>query len=162
MTDPDENTLSITRMIDAPRDVVWRCWTEVDLLKQWYCPKPWTVPEADFNLKPGGRMNCTMAGPDGERVENVGCFLEVVPRERLIFTDAFSEGYMPRGETFMTGFVELSAAAGGQTQMIWGARHATKEARQKHIEMGFEPGWNAAADQLNALARNLAGPEQVI
>ena len=157
MTDANDLTLSITRLIDAPRGAVWRCWTEEALLKQWFCPKPWTVPEADFDVKPGGRMNTTMAGPDGERFANVGCFLEVVPRERLVFTDAFAEGFMPRAAPFMTGVVELSDAGGGRTRMVWSARHATAEARQKHIEMGFEPGWNAAADQLEALAQTVRG-----
>lgn len=155
MTDSADHNLSIHRILNAPRSAVWRCWTEQDLLKQWFCPKPWTVPEADFDLRPGGRMNTVMAGPGGERVENIGCFLEIVPQERLVFTDVFSEGFMPRAEAFMTGVVELSETSDGRTQMIWSARHATAEARQKHLDMGFEQGWNAAADQLDALAQSL-------
>ena len=76
-------TLSVTRTLDAPRDAVWRCWTEGDLLRRWFCPAPWTVPVADLDPRPGGRMNVTMAGPGGERVEGVGCYLEVAPGERL-------------------------------------------------------------------------------
>ncbi len=155
MTDINAFTTSIERTIDAPRAAVWRCWTEEALFKQWFCPKPWTVPEADLDVRPGGRMNCTMAGPNGEQVENVGCFLDVVLEERLIFTDSFSEWFMPRADSFMTGVVELTDAGDGCTRMVWSARHATAEAKQRHIEMGFEPGWSAAADQLNDLARSL-------
>jgi len=153
MNSHEDFTLSITRVLDAPRANVWRCWTEEDLFRQWFCPKPWAVQHADFNLRPGGRMNNVMVGPDGERVENFGCFLEVVPNERLIFTDAFTEGFIPVAESFMTGFVELADTAPGQTHMVWGARHATEETRQQHLQMGFEVGWNAAADQLNELAQ---------
>ncbi len=81
-------TLSIQRAIDAPRTLVWRCWTETELLAQWFCPKPWRVSQADMDIRSGGRMNTVMEGPDGERIENVGSFLEVGERQRLVFTDA--------------------------------------------------------------------------
>ena len=152
----ESNTLSITRTIHASRDVVWRCWTEPDLLKQWHCPKPWTIPAADLDVRPGGRCNITMAGPDGERMENVGCYLEVVPNERLIFTDAYSEGYVPQADSFMTGVVELSDTPEGNTQLVWSARHGSAAKRDQHLEMGFEQGWSAAAEQLDTLAKELA------
>ena len=69
MTEARPYTLHIDRVLNAPKAAVWRCWTEADLVKQWFCPKPWTVPEADFDLRPGGRMNTVMQGPDGTRVE---------------------------------------------------------------------------------------------
>ena len=49
--------LTLTRRIAAPRGIVWRCWTEPELIRQWFCPKPWNLVEADFDLRPGGRMN---------------------------------------------------------------------------------------------------------
>lgn len=151
------HSLKIERTLAAPRSAVWRCWTEAELLKQWYCPKPWTVPEADFDLRPGGRMNCVMQGPEGERVEQPGCWLEIVPEQRLVFTDGYTEGFIPQPKHFMTGFVELSDAGQGATRMVWGARHATEEDKNKHLEMGFEQGWNTAADQLEELAKRIAG-----
>lgn len=152
---PASHDLVIRRTLAAPRAAVWRCWTEPELLKQWYCPKPWTVPEADFDLRPGGRFNTTMAGPNGERAENTGVWLEVVPMERLAFTDAFTEGFIPRAESFMTGYVWLSDGPDGTTEFVWGARHTSDEQVKQHREMGFEAGWNAAADQLEALAKSL-------
>lgn len=149
-------TLVLERDIDAPRSAVWRCWTEADLLRQWYCPAPWTVPAADFDLRPGGRMNCTMQGPEGERIEVQGIWLEIVPEERLVFTDAYTEGFMPQPDAFMTGFVELSDKSDGSTRMIWGARHSNKADVDKHLEMGFKDGWTAASAQLADIARSLA------
>jgi uncharacterized protein YndB with AHSA1/START domain len=149
--------LFITRTIAAPRAAVWRCWTEPELLKRWYCPKPWRVTEASLDLRPGGRMNTVFEGPDGERHDNKGIFLEIVPMERLIFTDAFTEGFMPKDVApFMTGFVHLSGAPDGGTAMHWGGRHWTADDKAKHEAMGFHDGWNAAATQLDDLAQEIA------
>ncbi|MBG50937.1 MAG: SRPBCC family protein [Alphaproteobacteria bacterium] len=155
-TDDNGLTLVLDRTIAAPRSIVWRCWTEEALFKQWYCPAPWTVPFADFNLKPGGRMNMLMQGPNGEQQDLKGCLLEIVPEERLTFTDAYTEGYKPSPSSFMTGFVELTDSGKTRTQMTWGARHATLEAAKQHLEMGFEDGWTASSTQLDTLAQTLA------
>jgi uncharacterized protein YndB with AHSA1/START domain len=129
-----KHELSITRAINAPRAVVWRCWTEGDLLKTWYCPKPWYVSRADLDVRAGGINFIVMNGPNGEENALPGQYLEVILGRRLVFTDAF---------------------AGGNTNMVWGARHWTEEDQKQHLAMGFEGGWNAAADQLNELAKSL-------
>jgi uncharacterized protein YndB with AHSA1/START domain len=149
--------LSITRHIGAPRAAVWRCWTEASLLKQWYCPKPWRVAEAEIDLRPGGRSNTVFEGPKGERHDNFGVYLEIVPMERLVFTDAFTEGFVPKdGAPFMTGFVRFADAPGGGTTMLWGARHWSVDDKAKHEAMGFHEGWKASAAQLDELARQVA------
>jgi len=153
----DGLTLEIERVINAPRGAVWRCWTEPALLKQWYCPKPWSVPEADFDLRPGGRMNTVMQGPEGERIENRGIWLEVVEGEGLTFTDAYTEGFVPCENAFMTGFVRLSDAPNDATRVVWGARHVREADKRKHLDMGFEQGWTAASAQLADLAASIAG-----
>lgn len=84
-----------------------------------------------------------------------GIWLEIDPIRRLVFTDAFTEGFMPTAEPFMTGVVELEDAGPGRTRMRWSARHGTAEARERHLAMGWEAGWNAATDPLEALARTL-------
>lgn len=149
-------SLVLRREIAAPRAAVWRCWTEAHLLQQWYCPKPWTVPEAEIDLRPGGRMNCVMQGPDGTRIEVKGIWLAIEPETRLIFTDAYAEGFLPQPDSFMTGFVELADAPDGGTALTWGARHRNEADVQKHLEMGFEEGWKAASNQLDELARRIA------
>ncbi|MEQ8443080.1 MAG: SRPBCC domain-containing protein [Alphaproteobacteria bacterium] len=160
MTDIKINTqgmvLELQRTIDAPRYTVWRCWTEPDLLKKWYCPKPWMVTEAEVDLTPGGIMRTVMQGPDGTQIDVDGIFLEVVDGERLTFTDGYGKGFVPRETSFMTGYVVLADAPGGKTTLTWGARHTTEDDKQKHLEMGFEPGWSAASEQLNDLAKTIA------
>ncbi|MEO1608313.1 MAG: VOC family protein [Pseudomonadota bacterium] len=151
----DGLTLEITCIVDAPRTMVWRCWTEAELFRQWFCPKPWMVTEADFKLQPGGRMNTIMQGPDGTRVENSGVWLEIEQGRRLTFTDAYSEGFIPNASSFITSYVELSDRPGQQTEMVWGARHSNDTDKQKHLAMGFQQGWSAATGQLEDLAQSL-------
>lgn len=150
-------TLAVERTLDAPRSAVWRCWTEPALMKQWFCPKPWRLAEAEVDLRPGGRMDLVMQGPEGQSMPSSGCYLEVVPQSRLVFTDSFTAGYLPSAQPFMTAVVELSDAGAGRTRLVWTARHATPETVRQHLEMGFEAGWNAAVDQLEALAKEVPG-----
>ncbi len=150
------NELTVTRQINAPRNIVWRCWTEPTLLKQWYCPKPWKVTQAEIDLRPGGRMNTVLEGPSGEKHDKKGVFLEIVPMERLIFTDAFTEGFIPQEKPFMVGVMYLSDDIAEGTTMQWSARHWSAEDMARHENMGFHDGWSAAAAQLADLARHIA------
>jgi uncharacterized protein YndB with AHSA1/START domain len=151
-----DRTLSITRTINAPRAAVWRCWSEGDLLKQWYCPKPWTVSVAEIDVRAGGRSHIVMNGPDGEVNPIHGQYLAVEEGVSQTFSDAFVGDWMPGAAApFMVGFVELSDLPDGKTHMVWGARHWSNETLEQHKAMGFEAGWGAAADQLDALASSL-------
>ena len=78
MTDA-ANGLVLTRVLDAPRDKLWRCWVEPELLKQWFCPKPWYVSEARIDLRPGGEFFTLMNGPDGEPLIRPGGQYSGVP-----------------------------------------------------------------------------------
>lgn len=149
------NDLVLDRVLDAPRDRIWRCWTEPDLLKQWFCPKPWYVSEARLDLRPGGECFTVMNGPGGERIENPGVYLDVVEGERIILTDAFQPGWRPVGRPFMVAHMSFGDAVGGGTAYVARVMHWTTEAKQEHEAMGFHQGWGAAADQLEALAKSL-------
>lgn len=156
MTDfPAERELVLDRLIDAPRAAVFRCWTEAELLKQWFAPAPWTVAHAEVDARPGGANNVTMRGPDGTEMPAKGVFLEVVPNEKLVSTDAFATGWEPGdGAPFMVVVITF-ADEGGKTRYVACARHWTKETAEQHAAMGFNDGWNQCADQLEALARSL-------
>lgn len=143
--------LSISRFIDAPPAIVWRCWT--DHLAEWWTPKPWTCRIDAMELRAGGRSAVTMFGPDGEESAMEGVYLEVVPERRIVFTDAFTAGWQPAGP-FMVGIVELEPEGSG-TRYTGRARHWTEEAMRQHQEMGFEQGWSRVADQLAALAESM-------
>ena len=145
-----ELDLILSRVVAAPRARIWAAWTEPDLLKQWFCPAPWSVNHAEIDLRPGGIFKTIMVSPEGQEVPNVGCFLEVVPQERLVFTDALGPGYRPTGSAFMTAVVTLRDVPGG-TEYIARAIHKDPETRTKHEEMGFHGGWSTALDQMLAL-----------
>ncbi len=155
----DALTLILDVTIEAPRASVWRCWTEAPLLKEWHCPRPWQVESADLDVRPGGRFNAVFVGPAGERHDHKGMFLAVEPMTRLVFTDGHTEGFIPAPKHFMTGFVELADDDERRTRMVWGARHASEADAKTHLEMGFREGWRSAAQQLEELARTVAGAE---
>jgi uncharacterized protein YndB with AHSA1/START domain len=149
-----DHELVLTRLIPVPRAKLWRCWTEPELLKQWFCPKPWRVTVADLDVRPGGYSRITMQGPNGETSPGDGVYLEVVPNERLVFTDAYTAGWRPTEKPFMTGIVTFEDE-GGQTRYTARARHWSAADREAHEKMGFHEGWGMATDQLTELARRL-------
>ena len=145
-----ERDLILTRVVAAPRARIWAAWTEPDLLKQWFCPVPWSVSACELDVRPGGIFATTMRSPDGKEFPNVGCYLDVVPLERLVWTDALGPGYRPAANPFMTGILSLRDVVGG-TEYTARAMHRDPATRRKHDEMGFHSGWSTALDQLLAM-----------
>lgn len=151
-----DRELVLARIIDAPRASIWRCWTEPELVTQWFVPKPWSVPRAEMDVRPGGSSLIVMADPDGNEYPNPGVYLDVVPNEKLVFTDAFTSAWQPSGKPFMVGIVTLEDAGEGRTRYVATARHWTVEDREQHEKMGFHEGWGICAEQLEALAKSLS------
>jgi uncharacterized protein YndB with AHSA1/START domain len=149
--------LVLEREIDAPAAALWACWTQPALIERWFCPLPWRATDVALELRPGGAFACMIRGPDGEAMPNAGCYLEVVPERRLVWTDALAGGYRPRREPFMTGIVTFDPIDAGRTRYRAVVLHADAEARARHEAMGFHEGWGKATDQLAALAHSLAG-----
>jgi len=152
----NNRTLWIELTLDAPREKLWRCWAEADLLKQWFCPRPWRVSEAEIDVRPGGTMRTAMRGPDGEGFDHVGVYLEVVPGEKIVFTDAYTAAWQPSAKPFFTAVVTFADTKDGKTLYRAEALHWSEEDRKKHEEMGFHDGWTAAARQLEELANGLS------
>jgi uncharacterized protein YndB with AHSA1/START domain len=146
-----DRELVLTRLIDAPREAVYRAWTDPDLLKQWFAPAPYTTPIAELDVRAGGSSLIVMQAPDGMQMPNRGVYLEVVPNEKLVFTDAYAEAWSPReGRPFMTG-VLIFEDEGGKTRYTARVLHWTAEDREIHEQMGFHQGWAICAEQLAAL-----------
>ncbi len=157
MTEPlGPNNLLLVRTLKSPRALIWRCWTEPELLRQWFCPKPWQTIEATIDLRAGGQFYTLMAGPDGERNPSNGCFLEVVPLEKLVFTDLMSADWQPEAAFLgFTATVSFRDLPDGGTSYTALAKHRSPSDRDRHAEMGFEGGWGTAARQLDDLAMSL-------
>lgn len=84
---------------------------------------------------------------------NRGVYLDVVPNERLVFTDAYVRAWEPSEKPFMTGILTFERTPEGKTKYTARVRHWTTEDREAHEKMGFHPGWDIATDQLEALLR---------
>jgi len=153
---PDpELDLVLTRVVDAPLPLLWKAWTKPEHLVKWFTPAPWSTVEAEIDLRPGGIFRTVMRSPEGTLHPNVGCYLEVVPQERLVFTDALLPGYRPAEKPFMTAIVTFEAHGSG-TRYTATALHHDPATRAQHEEMGFHQGWATALDQLVAYAKTLA------
>lgn len=146
--------LSLSRFIAVPRQAIWRCWTEPELIKQWFTPRPWTTPVVEMDLRVGGGSHMIFRGPEGQEFPNDGVYLEIVPNERLVFTDAYRAGWVPSEKPFMTGIIALKDEGQG-TRYDASVRHWREEDMKQHEQMGFHDGWGKATDQLEALARTL-------
>lgn len=151
----DERVLSLERVLRVPRAAVWRCWTEPALLRQWFCPRPWSVARAELDVRPGGRCFVLMQGPDGQQVPSPGVYLAVDPGRRLVFSDAFTSAWRPSAQAFMVGEIRLDDTCEGHTRYRARALHWNADDRRTHEAMGFHEGWAKAAEQLEALAATL-------
>jgi uncharacterized protein YndB with AHSA1/START domain len=150
----DDRTLVLNRLLDAPREKLYRAWVEPELMKKWFAPAPWSIARVETDLRPGGSSLVVMKSPEGEEYPNAGIYLEIVPNERIVFTDAFTSAWQPSEKPFMVATVTF-ADEGGKTRYIATARHWTVEDREQHEQMGFHEGWGQCATQLEQLARTM-------
>ena len=146
--------LELVRIIDAPPSKLFKAWTDPALIKQWFAPKPWTVSHAETDVRPGGASLIVMRSPEGQEFPNRGVYLEVVPNERLVFTDAYTSAWEPSDEPFMTAIMTFEDL-GGKTRYTALVKHWSVEDREEHEEMGFHQGWGQCADQLAELVARL-------
>lgn len=153
--------LVLERILDAPRDLVWKAWTGPEHLKRWWAPKPYETPECEIDLRPGGIFYTRMTGPDGFDARGTGCFLEVVEGEKIIWTSALLPGYRPAetpedcGGFPFTAIVTLEDAGDGKTRYKAVAMHRNEADRDTHEKMGFHEGWGTCAAQLEQVAAGL-------
>ncbi|PVE25010.1 ATPase [Microvirga sp. KLBC 81] len=157
MTDQSAaHELSITRSINASPETVYRVWTE--RTGEWWAPRPYTTPEVDMDLRPGGRALMAMRAPDGTDLSREeGVFLEVEPNRKIVFTNAFRTGWIPQ-DPFMVVIVTFEPEGAG-TRYTARVRHWNEETLKQHEAMGFHEGWGIVASQLAALAEGRSIPD---
>jgi uncharacterized protein YndB with AHSA1/START domain len=152
-TATDGRDLSLTRVINAPPAMLYNAWTEPHLLKQWFAPKPWTTTKVENDVRPGGASLLIMRSPDGQEFSNRGVYLEVIPNQRIVFTDAYTSAWELSENPFMTGILTFEAHAQG-TRYTARVRHWTIAAREAHEKMGFHQGWPVCTEQLASLVES--------
>jgi uncharacterized protein YndB with AHSA1/START domain len=144
--------LSLSRIIDAPPEAVYKACTEPQLLKQWFAPSPYTTPVAELDVRPGGTQRIIMQRPDGTDMPPAyGVYLDVVPNERLVYTDAYSAAWVPTEKPFMTVILTFDKHNENKTKYTARVLHWTAADLEQHEQMGFHTGWGQCADQLVAL-----------
>ncbi len=146
--------LVLERVIDVPPEKVWAAWTEPKHLLKWFVPAPWSLAACEVDLRPGGRFRTVIRSPEGDEFPGDGCFLEIVPNRRLVWTDALLPGYRPAPEPFFTGILIIEPEGTG-TRYKAVALHRDTSGRDQHASMGFIDGWGKALDQLVEHAKTM-------
>jgi uncharacterized protein YndB with AHSA1/START domain len=163
MHQPDRQLdLVLERTIDIPPETVWAAWTTPEHLKHWFTPAPWQTVDCEIDLRPGGIFRTTMRSPEGEEFPNFGCYLEVIPNEQLIWTNALQPGYRPaqaqpidaHGAFAVTAMISIEPDGSG-TKYTAMVIHSDAESCRRHNAVGFQDGWGKALDQLVAYMQNI-------
>jgi uncharacterized protein YndB with AHSA1/START domain len=149
--------LVLERVIDVAPSRVWAAWTRPEYVKKWFTPAPWQTVDCEIDLRPGGMFLTVMRSPEGQEFANIGCYLEVIENEKLVWTAALKPGYRPQGPDVdlpFTAVILLEPHESG-TKYTAIAIHADEKGATKHAAMGFQDGWGRALDQLVALAKTM-------
>ena len=147
----------IERFVDAPARLVWEALTKPEHLKQWYMPKAWgRVSRAEMDVRPGGIFSIDIAVADGREVPNLGCFLDVVPMKRLVWTSMLFPGYRPAvfDDIPITAIVTLETVGAG-TRYVFTALHRDEADFEKNKASGWQQGTEIAIDQLVAHVQSM-------
>jgi uncharacterized protein YndB with AHSA1/START domain len=142
--------VTIARTFDAPRDLVWRAWTDPNELKRWFMPHGFSVPQCELDLSVGGRLHMIVRGPDGAEMANDGRFEEIDPPSRLVLTTSAFHGPdgVPALEVRQT--VTFDDRDGGTALTIHDV--VTKASPEIAAALaGMEEGWLQTLDKLDAV-----------
>ena len=144
-----EASVTITRVIDAPRELVWKAWTDPKMMAEWFGPRGFTNPVCELDVRVGGRLRIVMRGPDGNDYPMKGEFREVVAPERLTFTSIAIDNqgkHLLEGETIVT-FIEK----GGKTTLVVKSHAVGLVPIAPQMLAGMEAGWTQSIDKLEDL-----------
>lgn len=143
LTTPSDREIVITRVVDAPRRLVFEAYTNPAHLPHWMLgPEGWTMPVCEIDLRPGGAWHFVWRRADGTEMEMRGVYQEIVPPERLVSTESWG-GEWP--ETLNT---LLLSEEDGKTTITQGVRYPSKEARDAALQTGMKEGVSESFDRL--------------
>lgn len=162
-----EDEFVITRLIDAPRALVFQVWTDPVHMAAWWGPAGFTTPVCEADVRPGGSWRIVMRGPDGTEYPLTGGYREIVAPERLVITDDWSE-HPPEWHAMLRAFLGREPAThqavniitfaeqGGRTLLTIRTRFESAEVRDAMAKMGMHEGWSGSLDRLQDLVDALA------
>ncbi len=143
---------AIERFIDAPVRLVWEALTRPEHLKEWYMPKAWgRVAHCELELRAGGVFSIDIVVGEGQEVPNLGCVLEVVPMQRLVWTAMLFPGYRPAvfDDIPITAIMTMESVGTG-TRYVFTALHRNEADLEANKTSGFYQGTEIAIEQLGA------------
>jgi uncharacterized protein YndB with AHSA1/START domain len=152
----DSRTLVIARMLDAPRTLVFRAFSDPFHLSQWWGPAGYTNPVCEIDFRVGGKWHHTMRGPDGRDLPVINEYLEITPPERIVYRN-FIEDAAAFGDNPPPSFVRTITFAeqGGKTLLTMVARFDTTVEKENAVTRGFRQGTEQSFDKLEAHLRTL-------
>lgn len=158
-TSNETKELTIVREFAAPRELVWKVWTEPHHIEKWWGPRGFNTRVKEVDLSVGGRSVYVMVGPDGTEYPVSGKVIEIIPFEKIVSTDEFGDGEgnehpgldLPQGLIVTVTFEDL----GEKTLMTLTISHPTVEEREKHEAMGVVAGWNSSFDKMDEYLADL-------
>jgi uncharacterized protein YndB with AHSA1/START domain len=154
----------VTRVFDAPRELVWKAWTDPKYVMQWWGPKGFTAPFCEIDFRVGGKFRCCMRTPDGQEFWNAGEYHEIVPLEKIVSSMYFSDPEGNKVDAAQYG-IEHEAIDGaydvitfedlgnGRTKLTFIGNETMENAKSS----GQLEGWNEILDKI---AEVVAGPAQ--
>ena len=151
VTLPADDQILIVREFDAPRELVFRAWTEPDLVRQWWHAGRGEMTVCEIDLRPGGSWRYVMVTPDGTEVAFHGEYREVAPGERIVQTEIY-DPFPDAAAVDTLEFEDLD----GRTRVTMLVQHQLKEHRDAHVGSGMEDGLQDALDLLEGVAQSLA------
>lgn len=148
--------LKLQKIAKASPEQIFKAWTTPEHLKKFFAPHPWKTVDAKVDLRIGGEFSSTMQSPEGQQFPNTGCFLEIIPNQKLVFTDTLAPGFRPVEKPFFTAIITLEKHPEGTLYTAY-ALHKNAEDKKTHAEMGFEEGWGQVFKQLDEVALTIRG-----
>ena len=150
-TTPSDREIVVTRVVDAPRRLVWQAWTSPEHLPRWMLgPEGWTMPVCEIDLRPGGAWHYRWRGPDGTEMDMRGVYREVAPPERLVHTESWGGDWPDTLNTLVL------TEKDGKTTMVCSVLYPSKEARERALGTGMKEGWSASYERLDGHMRTMA------
>jgi uncharacterized protein YndB with AHSA1/START domain len=151
---PSDREITLTRLFDAPRDLVWTAMTKPEHIQRWWgiLGEGYSVPVCEMDLRVGGRWRFQGRGPEGDYPAFYGEVLELEPPSRMVYTEIFAP--FPDGGSLVTSTLEEE---GGKTRLTVTARYDSQATRDMVLQTGMEKGAATSYDRLEEVARSLAG-----
>lgn len=152
VTTPSDTEIQMTRLFDAPRQLVYEVLTRPEHVRRWWglLDENYSVPICEIDLRVGGKWRFVSKGPEGE-VAFSGVYKEIVPNERLVHTEIF-EAY-PTEESLVTNVL---ADEGGKTRLTVVAAYSSLQTRDLVLKSGMEHGAAIGYDHMERIASELA------